>query len=856
MLLGWRLFTIVWLVLRSYFWLVGQLTLLLARGLVAACQLVLALAGRRQRLNRARSWLESYQSKLQILAEQFPATSEPIVWSQEAETAVEGLRGFRTGPLYTFLEQEIPQREQQLAQFAQAQAQALLARIRSEGNQELERRLGELRSQLQQPLSELTALGRSLNGVRGRLLKQVLQVEADYRAKLGEAQAAVRNLAQVRSPDDLLRELEAHLRRSELYDSFGPELTTNERQIATYLQWQEFVAEIEQAPASPGITEFDKRLSQDLRFDERQALGELESYRSEFADLLRQLHPERSPAPPPPAPTPAAAPEPEIKGDLPWIEPSPEAAPPPPTPAPQPKAAAKAPKRSPASKLQLPGLDLLDEPPPSAVDEKKLEAQTRERAQIINRALANFGLLARVGKPAVQNPNGSITEPPEVVAWARGPTVTRFEVSPGHGEKISRIAALANDMALALRAGSVRVEAPIPGKAAIGLEIPNEQRESISFRKAMSESGFLKSRAELPIILGKAIDGTYQVPDLIKMPHLLIAGSTGSGKSVCVNVIIASLLYKYLPTQLRLLLVDPKMVELTQYEGLPHLLRPVVTQPLEAAAMLQGAVAHMEHRYSIMSHAGCRNLEQLNAKIKQGQVAELDAPLPYLVIVIDELADLMITSGREVEAAIMRLAQLARATGMHLVLATQRPSVDILTSLIKVNIPARVAFAVSSSHDSRTILDAVGAETLTGRGDMLFDMPGLSKAIRLQAPFLSEAEVERLVTFLGNQPFIDQFGEQFSADFEVATPEEKGLPSAVDLHDELLRPAAELVMEDGQASVSRLQRRLRVGHARAGKLIDSLEGLGIIGPAQGSKPREVLVDSGQLDEIFTDHEAS
>jgi len=510
---------------------------------------------------------------------------------------------------------------------------------------------------------------------------------------------------------------------------------------------------------------------------------------------------------------------------------------PPPAEPPAPKKAKRAatqPKRSPAPGASgTPPLDLLDPPEPQKAGGRELETEAARRAEIINETLAHFNLQARV------------------VAWARGPSVTRFEVEPAPGEKISRIAGLANDIARALAVGSVRVEAPIPGKHVIGLEVPNAERELVHFSEALTEPAYQRNQARLPLVLGKSIDGEMWVRDLAGMPHLLIAGSTGSGKSVCVNTLVMSLLYRYPASQLRFLMIDPKMVELTPYDGIPHLVRGVVTNPADAAGVLLGAVAHMERRYKMMSQVGARNLEQFNAKMR-----ELGEPeLPLLVIVIDELADLMITSPKEVEQAILRLAQMARATGMHLILATQRPSVDILTSLIKVNIPARIAFAVSSSHDSRTILDSTGAERLIGQGDMLFHQPGLAKPVRLQGPFLSDREIRRITDYLRELEFEDTFGEAYGADFDgplalgVNTNAVQGeLP--LDFSDPYLKRAAEIVVEEGQASVSRLQRRLSVGHARAGKLMDLLEAMGIVGPHQGSKPREVLITPDQLDEYF------
>lgn len=491
---------------------------------------------------------------------------------------------------------------------------------------------------------------------------------------------------------------------------------------------------------------------------------------------------------------------------------------------------APASSRKSSTALAQPGFDLLDKPEPPKYDPRVLEASTRRQVDLINETLKHHGVEAKV------------------VSWSRGPTVTRFELEPAPGEKISRVQNLHNDLALALAAGSVRIEAPIPGKSVIGLEVPNTERELVRYSEAIGSAAFARSKETLPMVLGKSIDGEVWVKDLARMPHLLIAGSTGSGKSVAVNTLITSLLFKYLPTELRFLMIDPKMVELTPYEGIPHLVRPVVTNPADAAGVLLGAVAHMERRYKMLSQVGARNLEQFNQKMKLAS----EPTLPYLVIVIDELADLMITAPKEVEQAILRLAQMARATGMHLILATQRPSVDILTSLIKVNVPARMAFAVSSGFDSRTILDTYGAERLVGQGDMLYHQPGLPKPVRLQGPFLSESEVHRIAEFLRTQSFEDFFAQQYASDFEgpLHVAGEGGGSGEIDFGDPLLKKAAEIVIEEGYASVSRLQRRLSVGHARAGKLVDGLEAMGIVGPHQGSKPRDVLITRDQLPEYF------
>lgn len=480
--------------------------------------------------------------------------------------------------------------------------------------------------------------------------------------------------------------------------------------------------------------------------------------------------------------------------------------------------------------IQVPGFGFLDPVQASQIDLATFDRDAHKRARIIDETFGNFGIQAKV------------------VDFARGPTVTRYEVEPAPGEKIARVQSVQNDLARVLAVGGVRIEAPVPGKNVIGLEVPNAEREPVTFRTGIESNNFAGRKAKLPLLLGKSIDGEMVIGDLAKMPHLLIAGSTGSGKSVCVNTLIMSLLFRYLPTELRFVMVDPKMVELTPYDGIPHLVRPVVTNPTDAAGVLLGCVGHMERRYKMMSEVGAKNLEQYNEKAR----ASGDPELPYLVIIIDELADLMITSPKEVEASIMRLAQMARATGMHLILATQRPSADVVTGLIKVNIPARVAFAVSSGIDSRTILDSTGAERLTGYGDMLFYQPGLVKSVRLQGPYISEAELARITEFLRRQFFDDDFGEAYGTDFDGVFESGGATIKAedIDFADPLIKKAAEVVIEEGYAAVSRLQRRLSVGHARAGKLIDALEAMGIVGPYKGSKSREVIATRDQLPDYF------
>ena len=480
--------------------------------------------------------------------------------------------------------------------------------------------------------------------------------------------------------------------------------------------------------------------------------------------------------------------------------------------------------------IQVPSTAFLDPVQISGIDMVAFDRAARERGAILDETFKNFGVNAKV------------------LTFARGPTVTRFEVEPAPGEKIARIASLQNDLARVLAVGGIRLEAPVPGKSVVGIEVPNVDREPITFRTGIESKSFQSGKQKLPLMLGKSIDGEMVIDDLVRMPHLLIAGSTGSGKSVCVNTLIMSLLFRYLPTQMRFVMIDPKMVELTPYDGIPHLVRPVVTNPNDAAGVLLGCVAHMERRYKMMSEVQAKNLEQYNEKAR----ATGDPELPFLVIIIDELADLMITSPKEVEASIMRLAQMARATGMHLILATQRPSADVLTGLIKVNVPARIAFAVSSGIDSRTILDSMGAERLTGNGDMLFYRPGLSKATRLQGPYISEAELGRITEFLRKQHFDDDFGETYGSDFDgiLETASSNVDASQIDFGDPLIKKAAEVVVDEGYAAVSRLQRRLSVGHARGGKLIDALEAMGIVGGYKGSKSREVLITRDQLPEYF------
>ena len=444
----------------------------------------------------------------------------------------------------------------------------------------------------------------------------------------------------------------------------------------------------------------------------------------------------------------------------------------------------------------------------------------------------------------------------KIVDISRGPAVTRYELQPAPGVKISKITNLSDDIAMNLAAAGVRIEAPIPGKAAVGIEVPNKNINVVRMRDLVESNSFVSAKSKLTVVLGRDIAGAVAVTDLAKMPHLLIAGSTGSGKSVCINSLIVSLLYKSTPDEVRFLMVDPKVVELGIYNGIPHLLVPVVTDPRKAAGALGWAVTEMLKRYKIFAENNVRDLASYNKLAKSKNNQDEDGnPMPHLpqiVIIIDELADLMMAAPNEVEDAICRLAQMARAAGMHLVIATQRPSVDVITGIIKANIPSRIAFAVSSQIDSRTILDMGGAEKLLGRGDMLFSPVGSQKPIRIQGCFVSDSEIESVVTYVKK---VQDSGYDQSVIEEIernAVAEKKttdGDASDSDMTDPMMNEAIKCVIEAGQASTSLLQRRLRLGYARAGRLIDEMEQLGVVGPHEGSKPRQVLLTRQQYLEM-------
>lgn len=519
----------------------------------------------------------------------------------------------------------------------------------------------------------------------------------------------------------------------------------------------------------------------------------------------------------------------------PALEPAPpQAAPTSAAPPAAPARAAKEPKHQQAAFPFLsstqgytkPSLKFLDAPP--AGQGGSSQEEMAQNSQILEKKLLEFGVEGRV---TAVNP---------------GPVITSYEIEPGPGIKINRIVALADDLALGLKALSVRVVAPIPGKAAVGVEIPNQHRATVHLREVLATKEFANEALQLPLALGKEIGGSPIVADLAQMPHLLIAGETGSGKSVCINSLILSLLYKAEPRNVRLLLIDPKRVELSVYNGVPHLADRVVSDPRDAAKRLQRVVLHMEERYKLFAQVGARNLLSYNRRMELEPPPEDELSkgsyrgrLPMLVVVIDELADLILTAQSEVENAIMRLAQMARAVGIHLIVATQRPSVDVLTGVIKANFPARISFRVASKVDSRTILDMNGAEALLGRGDMLYIPPGSSKPTRIHGCNVTEVEIRRVVDFLATQPKPGEFV------WSLLPPEPDTVAEDEEEDDELYRQAVEMVVQTQQASISMIQRRLRVGFNRAARMIERMEREGIVSAMDGTRPREVLVSRAE-----------
>ncbi len=477
----------------------------------------------------------------------------------------------------------------------------------------------------------------------------------------------------------------------------------------------------------------------------------------------------------------------------------------------------------------FPPISLLQDPAPQG--KMATRRQLDQIADKLEKTLLSFGVEAKVT---------NIT---------RGPTVIRYELTPAVGVKVSKIVNLADDIALNLAAKSIRIEAPIPGKGTVGIEVPNETKEAVYIKDVIVSDKFKKAESKLAFALGKDTSGDVTMGDIAKMPHVLVAGATGSGKSVCINAILTSILYKAKPSEVKLILIDPKMVELSGYNGIPHLLIPVVTDPKKAAGALDWAVNEMEARYAKFAEAGVKEIKGYN------KLMERDASgkrLPQIVIVIDELADLMMVAANDVETSICRIAQKARAAGMHLVIATQRPSVDVITGVIKANIPSRIAFTVSSQVDSRTILDQVGAETLLGKGDMLYFPTGEMKPQRMQGAFVSESEVENIVTFIKGSSEV-KYNEDIIEHIEKQGKVNKGVddPSADedDDADALLDAAIELVVDMGQASASMLQRRFKIGYSRAGRIIDQMEARGIVSGYEGSKPRQVLISKEEWEEL-------
>jgi len=468
---------------------------------------------------------------------------------------------------------------------------------------------------------------------------------------------------------------------------------------------------------------------------------------------------------------------------------------------------------------EFPSLELL-----SNKQDKADAGDVKGNAEIIQDTLGDFGV-------SVEMESANI-----------GPRVTQYELKPSSGVRLTKITSLENNIALNLAAESIRIEAPIPGKKAVGIEVPNRKGANVMMRSILEENAWKVSSGELPFVIGRDIAGEPTVVDLAEMPHLLIAGATGSGKSVMINTLLTSLLYKNTPSDLRLILVDPKQVELTPYNDIPHLLTPVITSPEQTLSALKWAVAEMERRYKVLADAGTRNIVGYNKK-SDGE------EMPYIVVVIDELADLMMAAARDVEALIVRIAQKARAVGIHLVLATQRPSVDVITGLIKANIPARIAFTVTSQIDSRTIIDGGGAEKLLGKGDMLLSTPRYPKPKRIQAAFIDDPEAQKVTDFIRAQRQPEYNDEIIAQPVQIGNRPGFGSPmGGDDAQDSMYEEAVRCVIEGGKASSSLLQRRLRVGYARAARLIETMEEQGVVGPADGSRPREVLVSS--MDDVF------
>ena len=480
------------------------------------------------------------------------------------------------------------------------------------------------------------------------------------------------------------------------------------------------------------------------------------------------------------------------------------------------------PKPAPKPAYIMPSFDLLDSPPP--IEERKIEEDVKLNSEILEGTLKDFGIEAKV------------------VRVNQGPVITRYELQPATGVKINKITALSDDIALAMKAQSIRIVAPVPGKGTVGVEVPNSESALVFLKELLDSEQYKKSDSKLKLALGKSISGKAIITDLDDMPHLLIAGTTGSGKTVCVNCLIMSMLFNASPDELKFLMVDPKMVELAMYNGLPHLISPVVTEPKKVSSALNWVVNEMENRYKVFAEAGVRNISMYNEKLKAGKLDEQHDLMPYIVVIIDELADLMLVAQTDIESAITRLAQLSRAVGIHIVLATQRPSVDVITGVIKANFPARISFKVATKVDSRTVLDMNGADKLLGKGDLLFLEPGTEKPIRAQGGLVSDEEIERVINFIKSQRE-PEYNE------DILSVQKKQAFKTFE-KDEVYDEAVRLVLQNRQASVSMLQRKLGLGYTRAARLIDMMEENGIVGPYQGSKPRDILIES--VDELRND----
>ena len=502
-------------------------------------------------------------------------------------------------------------------------------------------------------------------------------------------------------------------------------------------------------------------------------------------------------------------------------------------------------KKAPEKPYILPSTDLLDLP--KGNKNGNTEQSLMETANKLQKVLADFGVEVKITDVSC------------------GPTVTRYELEPAPGVKVSRITNLSDDIKLNLAAADIRIEAPIPGKSAVGIEVPNKSTVMVSIRELIEDKAFSSNKSKIAFSAGRDIGGNVIISDIAKMPHLLIAGSTGSGKSVCINTIIMSILYRAKPDEVKFIMIDPKVVELSVYNGIPHLLIPVVTDPKKASGALQWAVHEMTDRYKKFADSGVRDMAGYNNKIKKGHIKLNDgtevaaAKMPQIVVIVDELADLMMVSSSEVEEAICRLAQLARAAGIHLIIATQRPSVNVITGLIKANMPSRIAFAVTSGVDSRTILDMIGAEKLLGKGDMLYYPQGFTKPLRVQGAFVSDDEVARVTEFIKDQDhketedgsaineFITSRAEGGSKDSGNASSSSADDPG--DGRDEYFADAAQLIIEKQKGSIGMLQRYFRVGFNRAARIMDQLEDAGVVGPEEGTKPRQVLLTLEQFAQL-------